>query len=412
MAVQAAVPFIVSLLDDALRRPPAEGLPEPSEQPATPGLYEPPDPLGFIGGSENFWQNVNPRNLWNAGAKLGIDLSTPGTDQRAEAKAETAEAESRRAAISEARLIDFTERAQESAAERKTDGEPPRKERIQPLTDEQWLAMTPAQQNAVMFNTNLVNAVRADKRGQGEFDPTKTERRAYNDTLRDVFGTTFSEEPRGIDYAPNTVALLKELDTLPEQELGTLDDYLRLDTAITAKQVDKIEKPLQPNFPDHLVPQNELTPAQERLSLAQNLTRAQGEITERLAETLERGQKLLADSTELLLEQTAAEFGVANKPKPLPQLNELETTAANDYLSYFAAPQNDIARGLADIPIDMAARGLDPGAQRRIYDMMLEVTRTAMEGGDWFDEEAAQWGGVRNPQAVAQALGAALQKVG
>lgn len=387
-----------------------------AEQPAG---YQPPDPLGWYpGGSEGFWARIRtvpqiPGALWDAGAGLGIDLSTPGTESRGKEKA-AEQAERRQAANDLIQGVVDRKQADETI-ERGTEKD--RKENVVQITLDEWNAMSPAQQNAVRFNTDLVAAVERDRANQKQYDPSMTEKAAYDAVLMDVFGTTASSAPGGLEYAPETVGVLKNLDLIPAQDLGTLDDFLKLDVAITAKQVEQIERQLQPTGPEHLVGRNELTPAEERLQRAQALTRAQGQISSRLEGELERGRRLISDMSAEANTAAAAELGaiVQNEQDVMGSLAENEATVVNSVTRYLADPRNDISGESADSVMQGIAEfdaGLDENSQKRIYAAIVEAARRGATGGSWFDQEADAGIKWRTPQQVAGALGLPMQKVG
>lgn len=280
-----------------------------------------------------------------------------------------------------------------------------RKEVSDVLTLEEWNAMSPEQQTAVQFNADLYAAVEADRQNQEQYDPTDEEMEAYNATLEDVFGTSFSEAPQGIEYAPETVGFVQNLDTLPQQDVGSLDDYLKLDVAITAKQVKNIERALQPEGPDHLVGQNELTPAQQRLARAQALTRAQGQINSRVQGELERGKRLLTGMTTTVNNDIATELGAVEAESPIKQLKgKPEVDLVNQYMSFLADANIDMDEVLGKINADLAEEYEDESDRERIYSALVDSTMRAATGeGSWY--EATEGVTYRTPQQVATRLG-------
>ncbi len=92
------------------------------------------------------------------------------------------------------------------------------------MTDEEYRALTPAQQSAVDFNTMLTEAVRKDlKEWAGKKAPV-----GYDEKARKVFlGSAYKIDR----YAPNTVNLLESMGYSTNQ--SRLDDFLELKTVIT-----------------------------------------------------------------------------------------------------------------------------------------------------------------------------------
>mgnify|MGYP000370241441 CR=1 FL=1 len=82
----------------------------------------------------------------------------------------------------------------------------------EPMTWEDYNALTPLRRSAVDYNTSLTRAVRRDRQMQDEYSPGDQQREAYDKTVARLFG-----EDGGSDwYAPETVALLQQIiDQLP-----------------------------------------------------------------------------------------------------------------------------------------------------------------------------------------------------
>lgn len=95
------------------------------------------------------------------------------------------------------------------------------------MTRAEYDALSDKQRAAVDFNTSLAKAVRRDLRLQGEYDPSKGERKRYEAAEEAMFGPE-----RGSDiYAPETMALLRQLKVKDASD--DLDDYLGLKVAVT-----------------------------------------------------------------------------------------------------------------------------------------------------------------------------------
>lgn len=100
------------------------------------------------------------------------------------------------------------------------------------LTDQQYGALPVRQQAAVDFNTQLVAAVAADK-ALGQTD-AKVENKEYDATLQRMFG----ERGASDTYAPNTVALLQQVDF--EDKAADLDQFLGLQASVTEKDLGSL----------------------------------------------------------------------------------------------------------------------------------------------------------------------------
>lgn len=118
----------------------------------------------------------------------------------------------------------------------------------EPMTWDEYNALTPLQRNAVDYNTSLVRAVRRDRKMQDEY--AGGDQQAIYDKITEKLGASGSQQHMAYDkvvtrlfgegadskwYAPETVALLQQLDLKDPQ--ATLDDFLSLDAAITTKDL-------------------------------------------------------------------------------------------------------------------------------------------------------------------------------
>lgn len=208
-----------------------------------------------------------------AAAASGRSLADDYSDSVSSARDQLAEAlrSQRREAIG-ADKLDFTGK----------------RDKVRKMTPEQYDALDPRQQQAIDFNTRLVRAVRRDLRLQDSPDynhATDKQRDKYDDTVEDIFA-----EGRGSDtYAPETVALLKQIGFSDPQ--ADLDDFLSLDAAIRPKDVKQMGGPA-PTLRDAMRPNPEDqvdSPAQDRLNLSRQLAAH----TARLDATLAKGQAVL-----------------------------------------------------------------------------------------------------------------------
>ena len=107
------------------------------------------------------------------------------------------------------------------------------KPKVERMTWHEYNLLTPRQRAAVDFNTMLVRAVRKDIANQDEYEPGPDQSKRYQASLVKAFG----DKDRGSDttYAPETMALLKQIDFHDVD--SDLDDFLKLRTAITAKDL-------------------------------------------------------------------------------------------------------------------------------------------------------------------------------
>jgi hypothetical protein len=118
----------------------------------------------------------NPESTKPFQREPGINFAGGRTDAR---KAEDIAAA--RAERAKQSIADYDRKAQMDSDSRT--------ENIVELTTEQWNALTPAQQDAVQFNTNLVKAIERDRANQGSYAPSDDQRQEYNRILTDVLGT-------------------------------------------------------------------------------------------------------------------------------------------------------------------------------------------------------------------------------
>ena len=103
--------------------------------------------------------------------------------------------------------------------------------RTEPMTWEAYSALSPLQRSAVDYNTSLVRAVRRDRQLQNDYEPGEQQREVYDKAVEKLFG----EDRGSVMYAPETVALLQQIDL--KDSMADLDDFLGLKAAITAKDL-------------------------------------------------------------------------------------------------------------------------------------------------------------------------------
>ena len=97
------------------------------------------------------------------------------------------------------------------------------------LTWDEYDKLSEEQRNAVDFNTLLVRAREQDLSNSQAY--TQAQRKTYDDEVKAIFGEKGGSET----YAPNTVALLKQIDF---KAVGQdLDEYLSLERAFTLDEI-------------------------------------------------------------------------------------------------------------------------------------------------------------------------------
>lgn len=164
----------------------------------------------------------------------------------------------------------------------------PNRDRVDTLTAEQYQALGPRQQQAIDFNTQLVQAVRRDRKLQDTkyLSATEEQRAKYEDLQKQMFGSDRGSEL----YAPETLALLKSIGF--SDDSADLDDFLSLRAAIHAKDVKALAGP-EPTITDAMHPTDPAvqvdSPEQDRLNLSTMLAAKTGQ----LEATLAKGQQLL-----------------------------------------------------------------------------------------------------------------------
>lgn len=191
------------------------------------------------------------------------------------------------------------------------------KKEVEPMTWEEFDALTPRQRMAVEFNTLLTDAVRRDLQNQDVYEGlSEKETSAYDKAEEMLFG-----EDRGSDmYAPETVALLKKLGQGSNQikglefkdSLADLDDYLGLKVAITEKDLKNFGKGNEANFGRSSIINNE----DLDMNLIQDRMVTQ---TEAMAKSMARTKNLLetyAASAQLDISGEVTKFG-GESPAPV-----------------------------------------------------------------------------------------------
>lgn len=130
----------------------------------------------------------------------------------------------------------------------------------QPMSWEEYNALTDRQRAAVDFNTLLVQAVRQDRRMNrlGKYDwPSEQAEKTYDKAVERMFGSDGGSKM----YAPETLELLNQLKI--EDQDADLDDFLKLRTVVTEDDLKYIPKPPGVNPEQTAKIVEDFTPAQE-----------------------------------------------------------------------------------------------------------------------------------------------------
>lgn len=166
------------------------------------------------------------------------------------------------------------------------------KDKVDRLTDAEYQALSPLQKSAVDFNTQLVQAVRTDRRNADEYKPSAQAEQTYNATVEKIFGADTRDAQT---YAPETLALLKQIGYQDEQ--ASLDDFLQLNAAIRAKDLAGLDQAPTPGLRGRTASENgpELTDLQiDRQNLAETLATK----TQEMQAALVKGNELLKYSQQ------------------------------------------------------------------------------------------------------------------
>ena len=282
------------------------------------------------------------------------------------------------------------------------------------LSAKEWARLTPLQQAAVQANYDLANAVARDfklqshqhSNGTGELnEKTRVENAGKLDDYQKRFADLFGDEGtgfKGLEYAPNTVAMLDKLGIEKNELAGrTLDDFASGDALIDMETMQSLGKPL-PATDD---------PRQRNMVFAKTLATGQLAYQEQLASQLKRGKQLL---TDVASRSTNARAATAYGAVPMDASTKLtkvrpETlTQIGKYLEILARPNIDPAEGLDTIALDLQQIGADDEEQKQVWGELLERTRKATTGeADWFSAIDYE---MRDPLTVAQMLGAPTLK--
>lgn len=106
--------------------------------------------------------------------------------------------------------------------------------RINGMSQQKYDSLSPLQRAGVDWNSMLIDAVRKDTRLADDYKPSPEEKATYSDNLEGLFGS----EEAGSTYAPETVALLRQIGF--EDSNARLDDFLGLHATIGRKALGKL----------------------------------------------------------------------------------------------------------------------------------------------------------------------------
>lgn len=147
------------------------------------------------------------------------------------------------------------------------------------MTWEDYQALSDQQRAAVDFNTALARAVRNDLRHQDDYASVEaTPRLAYDTDVERMFG----EDGGSTRYAPQTVALLKQIGFTDDG--ADLDQFLNLRAAITDKDLKRLQWENVPGLSDQASSQLPAA-ANERMSYVDSISDAAAQRLDELMST-------------------------------------------------------------------------------------------------------------------------------
>lgn len=246
----------------------------------------------------------------------------------------------------------------------------------EPMTWEDYNALTPLRRSAVDYNTSLTRAVRRDRQMQDEYSPGDQQREAYDKTVARLFG-----EDGGSDwYAPETVALLQQIKL--NDPLADLDDFLNLKTAITEKDLRGLTDYTLP-----IIIHSE-SPATERADMVRDLAVKTGNLEETLAKGDQMLQTMRATSIK---DRNAYVSNLGGIPKAAPTMlgygaatqidSEGRTVSTMD--GHFQRAFDLLARkdGDRDALLAQLAQGSEPGQMEDFMRYVDARSRNSAEYG-------------------------------
>jgi len=149
---------------------------------------------------------------------------------------------------------------------------------VERMTWKDYNNLNPRQRAAIDFNTMLVRAVKRDMKLQEEYSPDETQRKTYDASLEKMFG---GPNRGSEDYAPETVALLRQIDY--QDNSADLDDFLSLKSAITEKDINAL--PTVKGVPQAVAYSGQSAARTEELGDKRLLAASTAEMEKELAQT-------------------------------------------------------------------------------------------------------------------------------
>lgn len=274
-----------------------------------------------------------------------------------------------------------------------------RQETEQPLTLEEWNAYTPLQQAAAQANADLAAAIRKDIENQSQHRATGEQLETYQSRVDELFGGRTSGFG-GIEYAPNTIAFLDERNIKAADLAGkSLDDFISGDVLMSRAEVDALG-------------QDRKGARGRNISLAERLSQGQLAYQERIARTLQRGDKLLSQMTGSASAVAAeSSYGARYDPEqaaPTDRMQPIVREHIDAYMEVLARPDSPIDQALQIIATDLSEKGASQEEADQVWQNLIERSRQATTGeGLWFPDVDVP---MRPPAEVAEALGAPTLK--
>lgn len=351
------------------------------------------------GKSMKVWwdENVTERSQAIRGAEQAVKFTETEVQQERDTKKRSEESKpAQRQAIAD--YYNAQASRTQADAERSQREKLSREETYSALTMDQWNAMSPVQQAAVQWNADLKAAVERDLElglGGGH-SATSDELSNYQAGLDEMFGEeSRSVGVRGLNYAPETLALLQSRGMEGQLQGLSMDDFLLMDAALSDEEVQNLGQ--------------EGTRTQ-RVQLANSLAKGQQEYQQQL---LAKGEQMIAGLTSSANAETVESLGGTPRgviPKNMEFADEGEEKLITTYLWGLANPEWDAEQTLSDIQADLGVQGLEPEKQREVYNKMLAHSSNAAITGVWFPTAEEEYGvsadSLRAPTDIAVLLGA------
>lgn len=223
------------------------------------------------------------------------------------------------------------------------------------MTQEEYLALSPKQRAAIDFNTALNAAVRRDRKNQARYNnvlaegeesseasTTMEQRDTYDADVRKMFG-----EDRGSSiYAPETVALLKDIGYTNDS--ADLDDFLSMKLAVTDDDLGALRAKKADDTNDWLLKDGTKVDSPRFSAQNELVTR----MRTRIEEVLAKGENLLGNTTATLTQARSDELarygGISPTLKLAPGYDP-----ANPATEQFQAAFQALSDKSSDLSADM-----------------------------------------------------------